>query len=186
MTTLKRPQVPAPQSKRKKGKKPSQDKEKSPAKSSSSSSSSDTEEESSEEERPKKKKSKKRSRKVSSGSEDIDLGKAIAKGFKMLSKSASKKKKRSSSSGPDSDSPEEEETKLIEKTYTVKDDGVAEVNMEIRHALRTPTGEPSAWWKAPFRSRVSRPIRGSGLNTEAAMGYCRVHDATIRVSFCSN
>ena len=134
-----------------------------------------------EEEAKKKKKSKKRKKDADSDS-DSEM-RAFFKGVARMakkSKKSKKKKKRSRSSSSDSSASEEDEVVLFDKKIHVKDNGVDVVNMELRHCLRTPSGEPATWWRPPFKSKVSRPIRGAGLSMEAAMGPARVNDATIR------
>ena len=63
---------------------------------------------------------------------------------------------------------------MIDKTIHVKDDGVSRVAMELRHRLRTPTGAPDSWWKLPFKSNVSRLVRGASLNMEPVLGHARM------------
>ena len=135
----------------------------------------------SEEEEPKKKKKGKKRKKNAGSDSDSDM-KAFFKGLSKYAKKSkkSKKKKRSRSSSSDSSASEEEEVVLLDKKVHVRDNGVDVVNMDLRHSLRTPSSEPATWWRAPFKSRVSRPIRGAGLSMEAAMGPARVNDATIR------
>ena len=133
-----------------------------------------------EEEEPKKRKKSKKRKKGSDSDSDM---KAFIKGIAEIakkSKKSKKKKKRSRSSSSDSSASEDEEVVLIDKKVHVKDNGVDVVDMDLRHSLRTPTGEPATWWRPPFKSRVSRPIRGAGLSMEAALGPARVNDATIR------
>ena len=133
-----------------------------------------------EEEEPKRqKKSKKRKKDSDSDSDMKALLKGLAKVAKK-SKKSKKKKKRSRSSSSDSSASEDEEAVLIDKKVHVKDNGVDILDMDLRHSLRTPTGEPATWWRPPFKSRMSRPIRGAGLSMEAAIGPARVNDATIR------
>ena len=133
-----------------------------------------------EDEEPKRKKKSKKRKRDSDSDSDV---KAFIKGFAKMakkSKKSKKKKKRSRSSSSDSSASEEEELVLIDKKVHVKDNGVDVLDMDLRHSLRTPTGEPANWWRPPFKSRVSRPIRGAGLSMEAALGPARVNDATIR------
>ena len=133
-----------------------------------------------EEEEPKKRKKSKKRKKDSDSDSDV---KAFLKGFAKMakkSKKSKKKKKRSRSSSSDSSASEDEEVVLIDKKVHIKDNGMDIVDMDLRHSLRTPAGEPATWWRPPFKSRVSRPIRGAGLSMEAAIGPARVNDATIR------
>ena len=133
-----------------------------------------------EDEEPKRKKKSKKRKRDSDSDSDV---KAFIKGFAKMAKKSKKnkkKKKRSRSSSSDSSASEEEELVLIDKKVHVKDNGVDVLDMDLRHSLRTPTGEPANWWRPPFKSRVSRPIRGAGLSMEAALGPARVNDATIR------
>ena len=106
---------------------------------------------------------------------------SLSKKKRRKSKKKSKKRSRSSSSSSASSSdPEDEETVLTDKQFKLRDNGEDILDMNTRHILRTPTAAPEVWWKAPFRSRVSRPIRGSGLNMEPSLGHARIHDTTIR------
>ena len=138
---------------------------------------------------PARKKAKKSSTKEDSSSdserEDHSFS-AFLKFFKKQSQSSKKKKgkkskKRSrSSSSSDDSSMSEEEAEMLVETVSIRDDGVSEVNMDLRAKLRPPTGAPDTWWKPPFKSSVSRPVRGGSLNVEPAMGHGRVHEATIK------
>ena len=142
----------------------------------------------------KKRKSRKRSDSESEDTEDSDSSEertkkrksSRTKSKKAKSKKAKKdkrkkKKRRSrSSSSDDSSSSSEEEVEMIDEHIHLVDDGVSTVDMELRHRLRTPTGAPETWWKPPFKSNVSRPVRGGSLNMEPALGHARVHDATVR------
>ena len=106
-------------------------------------------------------------------------------GLKSLAKKRKKKsKKRSRSSSSDSSSSDsdvgEETPVLTDKTWKLRDNGVDVVDMELRHLLRAPTSSPDTWWKPPFRSRTSRPIRGAGMNMESCIGHARIHDSTIK------
>ena len=70
---------------------------------------------------------------------------------------------------------------------TLEDDGMSNVLMEARHKLRGPNADPSLWWKKPFSSEKSTPVRGAGLYLEAAMGVARVNELTLkRLHFRSN
>ena len=153
----------------------------------SSDSSSSSEEDESRQERQQRKsvkKKKKKSHKRSDSDSDDTARKLIA----GLAKSLSKKKKRkhkkrsrssSDSSSSDSDSAEESPV-MTDKTWQLKDNGVDTLDMDLRHLLRPPTTSPDVWWKAPFRSKVSRPVRGASLNMESVIGHARIHDSTIR------
>ena len=172
--------------KKKANKSPPQEKVVSQGSSSSSEEEEDSEEteavaSEAEEEEPKKKKKSKKRKKDAGSDSDSDM-KAFFKGFAKMAKKSkkSKKKKRSRSSSSDSSASDEDEVVLFDKKLHVKDNGVDVVNMELRHCLRTPSSEPATWWRPPFKSKVSRPIRGAGLSMEAAMGPARVNDATIR------
>ena len=137
---------------------------------------------------PQKRKAKKSAKEDSSsdsGKENssfsafMKLVKKKAKSSKKKKGKKSKKRSRSSSSSDDS-SMSEDEAELLVETVNIRDDGISEVNMDIRAKLRPPTGAPETWWKAPFKSSVSLPVRGASLNVEPAMGHGRVHDATIK------
>ena len=135
-----------------------------------------------EEEEPKKKKKSKKRKKDADRDSDSDM-KAFLKGVARMAKKSKKikkkkKKKRSRSSSSNSSASKEDEVVLFDKKVHVKDNGVDVVNMELRHCLRTPSSEPATWWRPPFKSKVSRPIRGAGLSMEATMGSARVNDAT--------
>ena len=136
--------------------------------------------------------SKRRERNSSSDSDQDSEEEAknlIMKVFKDAAKKSSKKKKSkskkrrrraSSSSSSGGSSVSEDDEEIIEETFTVRDDGISDVNMEIRHKFRPPTGDPAVWWKPPFKSEVSRPVRGASINLEASLGHGRIHEATVR------
>ena len=131
------------------------------------------------------KKKKKKSSKRSDSDSDSRTAKKILAGIvsglsKKKRKKKSKKRSRSSSSSSSSDSEEDETTVLTEKTWKLRDNGDDILDMDIRHLLRTPTSSPDVWWRPPFKSRVSRPIRGAGMNMESVLGYARIHDTTIK------
>ena len=63
---------------------------------------------------------------------------------------------------------------------TLEDDGVSNILMEPRHALRTPNSCPSLWWKKPFASEKAAPVRGAGMFLEAAMGVARINELTLK------
>ena len=136
----------------------------------SNSESEDSEDSDSPGERSKKKKSSKTSR----GSKSVKSKKA------KKDKRKKKKRRSRSSSSDDSSSSSEDEVEMIDETIHLVDDGVSAVDIELRHHLRTPTGAPDSWWKLPFKSNVSRPVRGGSLNMEPALGHARVHDASVR------
>ena len=156
---------------------------------SSDDSSSSGDDEDKQEEPPSRESSKKKKKKKSHKKSDSDSDDAARKLIAGLAKSLSKKKKkkknkkraRSSSESSSSDSDGTEEAPVLtEKTWKLKDNGVDTLDMELRHLLRPPTTNPDTWWKPPFKSRVSRPIRGASLNMESVLGHARVHDSTIR------
>ena len=135
--------------------------------------------------------SKRRERNSSSDDQDSEeeAKNLIMKVFKDAAKKSSKKKKSkskkrrrraSSSSSSGGSSVSEDDEEIIEETFTVRDDGISDVNMEIRHKFRPPTGDPAVWWKPPFKSEVSRPVRGASINLEASLGHGRIHEATVR------
>ena len=134
------------------------------------------------EKRPKKKKKKSHKK---SGSDSEDAAKWLVAGLKSLTKKRKKKsKKRARSSSSDSSSSDsdlgEETPVLTDKTWKLRDNGVDVLDMDLRHLLRAPTSSPDDWWKQPFRGRVSRPIRGAGMNMESCIGHARIHDSTIK------
>ena len=139
--------------------------------------------------KPPQKKKKKAKKNASSSSDSDNENSSFSAFMKLVKKKAksskrkkgkkSKKRSRSSSSSDDS-SMSEDEAELLVETVSIRDDGISEVNMDIRAKLRPPTGAPETWWKAPFKSAVSLPVRGASLNVEPAMGHGRVHDATIK------
>ena len=99
--------------------------------------------------------------------------KAGSKKSSKKDKRKKKKKLRSSSSSDDSLSSSEDKVEMIDKTIHVND-GVSRVAMELRHRLRTPMGAPDSWWKLPFKSNVSRPVRGASLNMEPVLVHARM------------
>ena len=138
--------------------------------------------------KPPQKKKAKKSAKEDSSSDSGGEGSSFSAFMKLVKRKAKssrkkgkklKKRSRSSSSSEDS-SASEDEAELLVETVNLRDDGVSEVNMDVRAKLRPPTGAPETWWKAPFKSSVSLPVRGASLNVEPAMGHGRVHDATIK------
>ena len=154
--------------------------------SSDSSSSSDEDESRQEVQQQRKsvKKKKKKSHKRSDSDSDDTARKLIAGLARSLSKKKKKKNKKRSRSSSDSSSSDsdsaEESAVMTDKTWQLKDNGVDTLDMELRHLLRPPTTSPDVWWKAPFRSKVSRPVRGASLNMESVIGHARIHDSTIR------
>ena len=105
---------------------------------------------------------------------------SLTKKRKKNKKKSKKRSRSSSSSSASSSDPEDEEVVLTDKQLRLRDNGEDILDMNTRHLLRTPTSSLDVWWKAPFRSRVSRPIRGSGLNMEPSIGHARIHDTTVR------
>ena len=95
----------------------------------------------------------------------------------------SKRRRRDSSSSSDSEDDEEvitdEEEAVIETDYTIRDNGTTVLDLDLRMALRTPNLSPTSWWKAPWASRISKPIRSSSLYLGHVMGAARVHPDTI-------
>ena len=108
--------------------------------------------------------------------------KAAAGAVKEMKKAdKKKKKKRRTRSETDSDSDLEAEPELLEETVELKDDGVSELNMELRHKLRVPNADPAGWWRPPFASRKITPVRGSSMYLEAHMGASRVNPAALKM-----
>ena len=95
----------------------------------------------------------------------------------------SKRRRRDSSSSSDSEDDEDvitdEEEAVIETDYTIRDNGTTVLDLDLRMALRTPNLSPTSWWKAPWASRISKPIRSSSLYLGHVMGAARVHPDTI-------
>ena len=153
-----------------------------------------------------KRKHKTRSRSSSSSSEssseDERSRKKRSKKSKKKKSKKSKKSRRRSSSRSDGEESSDEETESMTVTFsdpakvswnerkgelTLEDDGMSNVLMEARHKLRVPNADPSLWWKKPFSSEKSTPVRGAGLYLEAAMGVARVNELTLkRLHFRSN
>ena len=138
-----------------------------------------------EKEKEKKKKSKKKkSHKKGSESED-DASKLVSGLMSLVRRKKkkgkkSKKRSRSSSNSSSSDSDTDCSPVMTEKLWKLRDNGVDVVDMDLRHLLRVPTSDPDTWFKPPFKSKVSRPIRGASLNMEPSLGHSRVHDTTVR------
>ena len=79
------------------------------------------------------------------------------------------------------DKEEDEENHVFQQTVNVFDDGVMNLNLELRHALRVPNRDPEGWWAPPFSSRVSKPIRGHSLYLESCLGPSnRVNELVLR------
>ena len=51
------------------------------------------------------------------------------------------------------DKEEDEENHVFQQTVNVFDDGVMNLNLELRHALRVPNRDPEGWW-APLSLAV--------------------------------
>ena len=188
------PDAPAPPTEKHSSKKTSKHGKKKrrrdPSSSSSSTEASDSsdeeEKEVAEEKDPKKKRSKKKKshRKADPGSED-EASKFVSGLMSLVRKKKkkskkSKKRSRSSSSSSSSDSEADCSPVMTEKLWELRDNGVDVVDMDLRHLLRVPTSDPDVWFKPPFKSKVSRPIRGASLNMEPSLGHSRVHDTTVR------
>ena len=85
------------------------------------------------------------------------------------------------SKSPASQEPKEEEEFLFKETVDITDDGIAKLDLRLRHVLRVPNLDPESWWVPPFASRVARPIRGATLYLESTLGPSkRVNEAIIR------
>ena len=150
--------------------------------------------------RKKKSKSKKhkrsRSSSSSSSSSSSDSSSEDERRRRKSKKSKkSKKSRRRSPSRDNSDVSSEDETETMSIKFsdpakvswdedkgvlTLEDDGVTDVRMEIRHQLRTPNSDPVMWWKKPFCSEKTTPVRGGGLYLEAAMGVARINELTLK------
>ena len=151
--------------------------------------------------RKKKSKSKKhkrsRSSSSSSSSSSSDSSSEDERRRRRKSKKSkkSKKSRRRSPSRDNSDVSSEDETETMSIKFsdpakvswdedkgvlTLEDDGVTDVRMEIRHQLRTPNSDPAMWWKKPFCSEKTTPVRGGGLYLEAAMGVARINELTLK------
>ena len=65
---------------------------------------------------------------------------------------------------------EDDEPYVFKQTVSIEDDGISKLDLNLRHFLWIPNLDPEAWWKEPFSSRVSRPIRGATLYLESCLG----------------
>ena len=65
----------------------------------------------------------------------------------------------------------------------LKDNGVDEVDMELRHKLRTPNANPEKWWSLEGKDieffDKSLPVRGTSLHLEPQAGSNRANEDTL-------
>ena len=61
------------------------------------------------------------------------------------------------------------------------DDGVGNVNAELRAKLRGPFSDPSSWFLGKFKEDKVGPVLGGSMYLRHLMGSDRVHQKTIRM-----
>ena len=105
------------------------------------------------------------------------MGRSIVSGLAGLQ--AYKIPKKSASPGED-EPWEEEDTIMLEEDWSIRDNSVDTLDLELRSKLRVPNGNCESWWtKSWISQKVCHPIRGSSLYLENLQGSSRPNDDVI-------